>query len=106
MAYKRLNGSSNIQQSDILVYQSSRIFFVVKYCVAIAGNILFNNKEVYTNGKKCNTSKGVKNLYRIQITNRQNFPQKLDSFEITSTLYPGNISSKYLKRAFSYTNYR
>jgi signal peptidase I len=49
--YMRLSGISTIKRSDVIVYQLSDKFFVVKRCVAVAGDVLSiaNGKVIINN---------------------------------------------------------
>ena len=51
--YRRLGGSGPMEQGDLLVFQLRRTLFVVKRCVAVAGDtIKVQQGEVYTNGHR------------------------------------------------------
>ncbi len=100
--YKRLKGSRAIEQGDVLVYQTSRTFFVVKRCVAVAGDTLVINKgEVYTNGEKYTSPSTVKNRYRLQVDNKRKIYRQMDSLGVRATVYPDNKVVGALKATLS-----
>ncbi len=101
--YKRLKGSATITQGDLLVYQLSRTFFVVKRCVAIAGDTLeIKAGEVYTNTKEYTSPLTVKNDYRIQVGNKRHFYMQMDSLDMQGSVYPDRTVAGSLRGTLSY----
>lgn len=100
--YTRLRGSGYIRQGDILVYQLSRTFFVVKRCVAVAGDtLIIRNGEVFTNGKVYTPPTTVRNNFRLRAMNRRRLYAQMDSLGVKASVgyykgFPG-----YIKGAFS-----
>ncbi len=81
-SYIKLKGLSAIQQGDLLVYELKDTFFVVKRCVAIAGDTLaIVNGEIYTNGKKYISPQTIKNMYQLTTTNASLLIQTIDSMK-------------------------
>jgi signal peptidase I len=82
-AYKRLKGLSPIKQGDVLVYQVDPSLFVIKRCVAVAGDTLqLINGEIYTGKTKYVAPRTVKNRYLIVVSNISQY------FKITDSLQP------------------
>lgn len=101
--YKRLKGSRGIEQGDVLVYELSRTFFVVKRCVAIPGDTLsIVNGEVFTDNKKFQSPETIKNNYHIKINNKRRFNQKLDSLNISKGTFRNDTSPFILKGNLSF----
>ena len=89
--YKRLSGLNDIEQGDVLVFQESRTFFIVKRCVGLPGDIFkIVNGEVYTNNKKYISPLTVKEHYNITVKNKEIFYNQLDSLKIEAMLYPSS----------------
>lgn len=99
--YRRLSGTVKIKQSDILVYQLSRTFCVVKRCVAVAGDtIRILQGEVYVNGAKYPSAPTVRNNYRFHVKNRRRLYAQMDSIGISSSVHPDRDFPGYLKGNF------
>lgn len=95
--YKRLRGNKKIQQGDILVYQTSRTFSLVKRCVAVPGDTLsIVDGEVYTNSKKFESPSTIKKMYRLQIASKRTFYHQIDSLGIRTAIYPSAKEAGYL----------
>jgi len=100
--YKRLSGINDLSHGDVLVYQQSRGFFIVKRCVAMAGDTLqINGGEVYINGKYCTLPKTIKEYYRLVISNGKAFYEGVDSLKINERFYPNNKRPDVLEGALS-----
>jgi signal peptidase I len=95
--YTRAKGISAIERGDVLVYQASDTYTMVKRCVAVAGDVLtIFNGDVYTNHKKYVPALNTKNIYRLIIKNKSTYFKILDSFN-----YDNKISSTdYFHRSF------
>ena len=79
----RLKGLTQIKKGDVLVYrQPHEKFFVVKRCIAVAGDTLaIINAEVYANGIKYPSPPTVKHYYRITFASKTFFYKALDSLK-------------------------
>ena len=101
--YKRLEGSKRIEQGDVLVYQLSRTFFVVKRCVAVAGDTLtIVNGELFTDNKKFRSPETIKNNYLINIENKRRFYRQLDSINLNTGVFRNSTTPFWLKGNLSY----
>ncbi|MFS4456909.1 signal peptidase I [Maribacter sp. 2304DJ31-5] len=105
--YKRLSGNHHIKQGDVLVYQLNRNFFVVKRCVAVAGDTLSIDKgKVFINKKQYIEPETIKNTYQLQIGNKRKFYRQLDSLALQISVYPDNKIPGMLKGIFSHKEKR
>lgn len=102
-SYKRLSGTSQIKQGDVMVFNSiwRKDFFLVKRCVALPGDTLkIKNSAVYTNSKYFNNSKNEIHNYIFNVTNKKEFYNSLHSLELKnisinqekSGVYQSNLS--------------
>lgn len=90
--YKRLKGRSEIKQGDLLVYQLSRNFFVVKRCVAVAGDTLnIVNGGIYTNRKVYNPPQTIKENYSLAVNDRNKLDKLMDSLGIIGLANPSYV---------------
>lgn len=96
-SYRRLKGAKEIKQGDILVYELKPSFFVVKRCVAVAGDeFQVIDGVVYTNRKIYPDAEAVKNVYDFKVTQRRIFYDRLDSLELGSSVsLKGNSRSMF-----------
>lgn len=86
-SYNRLNGIRQIKQGDILVYEFAPSFFVVKRCVAVAGDeFQIANGIIYTDKKQYRDSESVKNTYIFETTQRNTFYHDIDSLGLGSSI--------------------
>src|SRR5690606_27007697 len=87
-AYKRLSGSTNIQNGDVMVFDMfDDNMGIVKRCVGIASDTLkINNGSVFINGKLFNPTGNVKNDYNFKTVGGISLQKKLDSLRIPSNL--------------------
>nr|WP_239000310.1 signal peptidase I [Hyunsoonleella ulvae] len=82
--YKRLSGTSKIQQGDIVVFNSTwkKDFILVKRCVGLPGDTLtIKNASVFINGKVFKEPNAVKKEYNFTVRGKEN-----DFKKITDTL--------------------
>ncbi len=87
-SYKRLPGIGFLKQGDVLIYEIKKMFFVVKRCVAVAGDTLQLTKgNIYVNGKKYLEPLTVKATNRFKTENKQKLYAVLDSLGILSSVY-------------------
>ncbi|MBU2903436.1 signal peptidase I [Arenibacter algicola] len=101
--YKRFEGSKEIEQGDILVYQFSKTIFVVKRCVAVAGDSLaIVNGEIFTDNKKFRPPETIKNNYLIKIKNKRRFYRQLDSLDLNTGIFRNGTTSFWLNGNLSY----
>lgn len=86
---KRLSGISNIKQGDIVVFKRrDGGTFMVKRCVAVAGNsFAIVNGNIYTNNKLYPVPEHIRNRYAFKIKNTRAFYKDIDSFNITTHVY-------------------
>lgn len=100
--YKRLSGYSEIVRGDVIVFSDLEKKFFVKRCVGVSGDTLaLKNGEVYTNNKRYNSPKGVKNQYTLEIKDLQKFYKDMDSLGITTLMFPDDIKPNSLSSTFS-----
>ena len=86
--YKRFSGVNKIKQGDVLVFQESRTFFVVKRCVGLPGDIFkMIDGEIYTGTKKYKAPLSIKEKYIITVKNKSTFYKQTDSLKTESMLY-------------------
>ncbi|MEI6865149.1 signal peptidase I [Flavicella sp.] len=101
--YKRILGTSQIQQGDIMVFNSTwrKDYILVKRCVALPGETLkIENSFVYTNNIYFNDSKNVKHNYIFNVTDEKKLYNVLDSLGLKSVsisqdkldIYQSNLS--------------
>ncbi len=65
--YRRLKGLRDVSQGDIVIYELVNDYFVVKRCVAVAGQeFSIIDGEVYTDGILYNSPLSVKNKYLLK----------------------------------------
>lgn len=106
--YKRLSGTSQIQQGDVMVFNSiwSKDYILVKRCVALPGDTLkIENSFVYTNNIYFNDSQNVKHNYTFNVTNKKGLYDNLDSLSLKSVsisqekldVYQSNLSKKEIE---------
>jgi signal peptidase I len=103
--YKRLSGTSQIQQGDVMVFNSTwrKDYILVKRCVALPGDTLkIENSFVYTNGVYFNNSKNEKHHYTFSVINKKGLYNSLDSLglksvSISQDKYQSNLSEKDLE---------
>lgn len=89
--YRRLKGTENINQGDVLVYQLFNNFFVVKRCIAVSGQTLsIIDGSVYIDNIKYPSPSTVKNSYLFQINDKRSFQMKVDSLRLTNNIYRDN----------------
>lgn len=89
--YQRFSGINSIEQGDVLVFQTSRTFFIVKRCIGLPGDLLkIVNGEIYTNNKKFPPTLTVKEHYSITVKSKETFYNQLDSLKIEAMLYPSS----------------
>lgn len=89
--YQRFSGINSIEQGDVLVFQTSRTFFIVKRCIGLPGDLLkIINGEIYTNNKKFPPTLTVKEHYSITVKSKETFYNQLDSLKIEAMLYPSS----------------
>ncbi len=82
-SYKRLSGTDYMNQGDVLIYELSQGFFVVKRCVAIAGDTLtFTNGELSINKEEYVPSSAIKNPYRLKVKSIDKLRNQIDSLGI------------------------
>ena len=89
--HKRLSGINNIEKGDVLVFQETRAFFIVKRCVGLPGdNFKIVNGEVFANNVKYAPPIEVKENYNLIVKNKEEFYNQLDSLNIETMLYPSS----------------
>lgn len=105
--YKRLVGSDTIRQGDVLIYELSRGFFVVKRCVAIAGDTLvIRNGKPQINEGEVMFSTAIKNSYRIKPKKINKLRDQIDSMEIKEKMvYFDNKRYDEIELILSYKEY-
>ncbi len=87
-SYRRLSGTCSLENGDVLVYQQAPGFFIVKRCVAIAGDTLkIDGGEIYVNRKHHLSSNTIKENYQLFVSNRKVFYKVMDSLGITTPFY-------------------
>ena len=75
--YQRLSGADAIRQGDVLVFQESRTFFVVKRCVGLPGDVFkMVDGDVFTNDEKYISPLNIKEHYTINAKNKSIFSIK------------------------------
>lgn len=87
-SYKRLSGSTDIQNRDVVVFDMFEDnMVIVKRCMGIAGDTLeISDGEVFVNGNFFNPTKNVKNNYRLKNVVDVNLQNKMRSLNIRSNL--------------------
>jgi len=101
--YKRAKGLSGIKQGDVLVFKLVDNYFVVKRCVARAGDTLnITNGEVFTNGRKYDSPKTVKNIFKLIVHDGRVYNYIVDSLENESKLFQYNYKAHTLTGTFSH----
>ncbi|WP_301401830.1 signal peptidase I [Polaribacter huanghezhanensis] len=89
--YKRFSGMDSFQQGDVLVFQETRTFFLVKRCVGLSGDIFkMVDGDVFTNNKKYTPPLAIKEHYSIIVKNKKAFYNQVDSLKIEAMLYPNS----------------
>lgn len=102
-----LSKKGSIMQGDLLLYELRRMFFVVKRCVAVSGDILhIKEGEIYVNDKKYVEPPTAKASYHLEVMNEEKFYKQLDSLNLlelirriheTNDGLQGNISNTELE---------
>lgn len=100
--YQRFSGIQTIEQGNVLVFQESRTFFVVKRCVGLPGDSLkMIAGEIYTNNKKYTSPITIKEHYSIVVKNKQAFYHQIDSLQMDANIYPNSKNYNELEGVFS-----
>lgn len=85
--YHRLSGTDHIAQGDIVVFQASLSHFVVKRCIAVAGDTLkIHEGEIYTRNKVYPSPNSVRNNFRVIAKNTRKLNWQIDSLSINTVL--------------------
>ena len=85
--YHRLSGTDHIAQGDIVVFQASLSHFVVKRCIAVAGDTLkIHEGEIYTRNKVYPPPNSVRNNFRVIAKNTRKLNWQIDSLSISTVL--------------------
>jgi len=100
----RLQGFRKIKKGDIVVFNAflwKKGKYIketlVKRCVGLAGDeIKIKNGEVYVNDKHFNSSKKIKNEYKVWVNNKQLFLYQLDSLKLKAELLREDKSNQLL----------
>ncbi|MFY0631711.1 MAG: signal peptidase I [Flavobacteriaceae bacterium] len=104
--YKRFSGLRSVMQGDVLVFQTSRTFFLVKRCVGLPGdNLKMIDGEVYTNNKKYTPLSTVKEHYNLTVKNKERFYASLDSLKSEAAVYQNYNVANELEGALSKVDY-
>ena len=93
--YKRLEGTTTIQQGDVFVFNSiwDKNFILVKRCVGLPGDsVRIIKGEIYTNSIAYNSPATVKNNCSFKIKNKKLLYKMIDSLPIE-----GHIDYDYKK---------
>ena len=78
---KRLSGTSEIEQGDVIVFKNRQV--MVKRCVAVAGDTFkIVNGTVFTNGEKYKTALHIRKTYQFKLTNTSQFYHQLDTLQL------------------------
>ena len=86
---KRLNGTHQVAVGDILVFKKNDSEFMVKRCLAVAGDLLrMDRGEVFVNDQQYPSPSSVRNKYSVEINARKTFFDQMDSLKIESIFYP------------------
>lgn len=100
--YQRLSGADAIRQGDVLVFQESKTFFVVKRCVGLPGDVFkMVDGDVFTNDKKYISPLNIKEHYTINAKNKSIFYNQIDSIKIEAMLYPSSFIDNRIEGIFS-----
>lgn len=100
--YRRLSGIEKLAASDVVIFKLNRKFFVIKRCVAVAGDTIGIEKgEVYVNGKHYKPPVTVRNRYRFRVKDRQKFYEKLDSLGIVNLMHDDLDFPEYVQGTLS-----
>lgn len=96
--YKRLDGYTNIERQDILVFNfpdDEKIFFV-KRCIGLPNdNISITNGSVFVNGERECAAPTSKVTCRVWYTHRKCFRQVVDSINVSSYCRWSRADEKY-----------
>lgn len=104
--YHRFSGASNIKLGDVLVFQTSRTFFLVKRCVALPGDkFKIVNGDIYTNDVKYTSLATVKENYKITIKNKEGFYSHIDSIKIDAMIFPSSKVDNEVEAILSQKEY-
>jgi signal peptidase I len=104
--YQRFSGIRDMAQDDVLVFQTSRTYFMVKRCVGLPGdNLKIEDGEIFTNNKKDISASTVKEHYNLVVINKKKFYNQLDSLKIEATIYPRSKFNNELTGTFSGDDY-
>ncbi|MFY0715239.1 signal peptidase I [Seonamhaeicola sp. NFXS20] len=101
---KRLTGTSEIKQGDVVVFKNFRKDVVlVKRCAAIAGDTLkIIDGEVYTNKVHYRAPSHIRNTYAFKVNTPKWFYRAIDSLHINSSVYGINKDSDWKEAELSY----
>ena len=103
---RRFSGIATVEQGDVLVFQETRTFFVVKRCVGIPGDTIEISKgKVHINHTVFNAPATVKNKYKLTVTDKELFYANLDSLQIESSLQPSATFNNQLVGFFAKSEY-
>ena len=105
-SYRRLPGTSDIKQGDIVVFQINKSFYMVKRCVALPGDTLkLSFGEVYTNSRKFTSPLTVKNKYLIKTTDKKKLQKSLYSMDLIGSTNIEVNTTEHLEGEFSVEEY-
>ncbi|MGS2741689.1 signal peptidase I [Sinomicrobium sp. M5D2P17] len=109
-SYKRLNGFSEIQRKDIVIFNhpNDHKNFYIKRCTGISGDtIKIENGNIFCNDKPIKDPATIRNFYGIWFNNWDNLKKKLNNIssdrKTISSLYS---DTKYIKLALTVQEYR
>ncbi|QTE23533.1 signal peptidase I [Polaribacter cellanae] len=94
--YKRLSGTTEINQGDVIVFNSiwSKTFILVKRCVALPGDkFSIRDTKIYTNSNLFKEPDAVKKDYTFKVKSLNNLYKVLDSFSNNIFLKKENLLS-------------
>ena len=96
--YLRMSGISEIKKGDIVVFQMSKKFSLVKRCIAISGDTLSITKgKIYVNNIEYNDPKSVKNKYILKVKGQGNIYKYANGLNLRTDLNKNGDSFNYFE---------